>query len=80
MIGNPSPSYPIINILPLQVDYQVQADGTVTLRERDSMAQVRVPVTEIATVVRSLVDGATSWDEVQAKYPAQKTAGDEATA
>ena len=61
-----------------QVDYQVQTDSTVTLRERDSMAQVRVPVAEIASVVRSLVDGAVSWEEVAAKYPAQKGAESEA--
>lgn len=53
------------------VDYQVKDDDTVTLRERDSMGQVRVPVPEIASVVRDLVFSLTSWEDVKAKYPAQ---------
>ena len=61
-----------------QVDYQVQRDDTVTLRERDSMAQVRVPLSEIASVIRALVDGATSWESVLAKFPAQASAAEEA--
>ena len=83
--SSPSSSPSPLNCPPLpppltrtQVDYQVQTDSTVTLRERDSMAQVRVPVAEIALVVRSLVDGAVSWEEVAAKYPAQKGAESEA--
>eukprot|EP00955_Chlamydomonas_euryale_P075700 362412-Chlamydomonas_euryale.AAC.3 len=50
---------------------QVKDDDTVTLRERDSMGQVRVPVPEIASVVRDLVFSLTSWEAVKAKYPAQ---------
>ena len=49
----------------------VEGDGTVTLRERDSMAQVRVPADEIPSVVRALVDGKRDWASVQASYPAQ---------
>ncbi len=54
----------------LTVDYQVQQDQTVTLRERDSMSQVRVPVADVAGVVRGLVDGNRTWDDVAATYPA----------
>uniref|UniRef100_A0A1B0D3H6 Anticodon-binding domain-containing protein n=1 Tax=Phlebotomus papatasi TaxID=29031 RepID=A0A1B0D3H6_PHLPP len=42
---------------------------TVTLRERDSMAQVRIPVNEIADVVRRLASGKSLWTEIEAKYP-----------
>jgi hypothetical protein len=35
------------------------------------MGQVRVPIPEIASVIRALVDGASSWDDVKGKYPAQ---------
>lgn len=49
----------------------VEGDGTVTLRERDSMAQVRVPADEIPAVVKALVDGKRDWASVQASYPAQ---------
>jgi glycyl-tRNA synthetase len=34
------------------VDYQTKEDGTVTLRFRDSMEQVRVPKTELAARIR----------------------------
>jgi hypothetical protein len=39
--------------------------------------QVRVPVAEVAQVVRKLVDSQLSWQEVAAKYPQQKAAEDE---
>jgi glycyl-tRNA synthetase len=34
------------------VDYQSKEDNTVTLRFRDSMEQVRVPITELAAKLR----------------------------
>jgi glycyl-tRNA synthetase len=34
------------------VDYQSKEDGTVTLRFRDSMEQVRVPIAELAARLR----------------------------
>ena len=53
------------------VDGQTSADGTVTLRERDSMAQVRVPAAELPALVKGLVDGGRTWGEVAGAYPAQ---------
>jgi hypothetical protein len=41
------------------------------------LLQVRVPVDEIAPLIRKLVDSAISWQEVAAKYPAQKAAEQE---
>jgi hypothetical protein len=35
---------------------------------------VRVPAAEAPALVRGLVDGATSWADAAAKYPAQKAA------
>jgi len=35
------------------VDYQSKEDGTVTLRFRDSMEQVRVPRAELSARIRS---------------------------
>ena len=58
------------------VDFQSLDDDTVTLRERDSMAQVRVPSAEVPGVIKGLIDGGASWEEVQAKYPAQEKAAD----
>ena len=42
---------------------------TVTLRERDSMQQVRVPVDEITELVGQLADLKITWADVTAKYP-----------
>lgn len=42
---------------------------TVTLRERDSMQQVRISVKEIADVVRNLSIGRITWGDVETKYP-----------
>ncbi|XP_038111183.1 glycine--tRNA ligase [Culex quinquefasciatus] len=42
---------------------------TVTLRERDSLKQVRIGLDEVAGVVRDLATGRLSWADVEAKYP-----------
>lgn len=42
---------------------------TVTLRERDSMSQLRIPLDEIASVVRDLSFSKTEWSSVAEKYP-----------
>lgn len=39
--------------------------------------QVRVPMDEVPTVVRQLVDGQTSWQDVQQRYPAQQATAEE---
>ena len=43
-------------------------DRRVTIRERDSMEQIRVPIGELTTVFRELFDGA-SWPQVAGRYP-----------
>jgi len=43
-------------------------DGRVTIRDRDSMEQIRVPIAELAPVFRGLLDGA-PWTQVAARYP-----------
>ncbi|NYT07462.1 MAG: glycine--tRNA ligase [Methanomicrobiales archaeon] len=48
----------------ITVDYDTRDDGTVTLRDRDSMCQVRVPIEGIAGLVRSLIDGHRSFAEL----------------
>ena len=39
----------------MTVDYQSKEDRTVTLRYRDSMEQVRVPIPELADTIRRAV-------------------------
>lgn len=42
---------------------------SVTLRERDSMNQVRIPLEDIAEVVRNLAYSKIEWTDVESKYP-----------
>nr|XP_027224622.1 glycine--tRNA ligase-like [Penaeus vannamei] len=43
--------------------------NTVTLRERDSTEQVRMPIEEVAPTVRLLADGKMEWKQVTDKWP-----------
>ncbi|KAF7669289.1 hypothetical protein LDENG_00203290 [Lucifuga dentata] len=42
---------------------------TATLRDRDSMRQIRAEVSELPTVVRDLANGTLTWAEVESKFP-----------
>jgi glycyl-tRNA synthetase len=53
------------------VDFQSVSDLTVTLRERDSCTQVRLPVADVGRVVRDLSYGNTTWAAVRNAYPEQ---------
>ncbi|EPY22877.1 glycyl tRNA synthetase [Strigomonas culicis] len=64
--------------VPFAVTVDFEADGAVTLRERDSASQVRVPRTELVTVLQDLCRTMRprDWASVQAAYPAQAAAAD----
>eukprot|EP01025_Chloroclados_australasicus_P014907 TRINITY_DN17054_c0_g1_i1.p2 TRINITY_DN17054_c0_g1~~TRINITY_DN17054_c0_g1_i1.p2 ORF type:complete len:161 (+),score=16.67 TRINITY_DN17054_c0_g1_i1:54-485(+) len=61
----------------ITVDGTTLEDGTVTLRESLTMAQIRVPKQEIAALVRRLVENETTWEEIQQQYPSQQVNEDE---
>ncbi|XP_048030769.1 glycine--tRNA ligase [Megalobrama amblycephala] len=42
---------------------------TATLRDRDSMRQIRAEVSELPEIIRDLANGAITWAEVESKYP-----------
>jgi glycyl-tRNA synthetase len=46
------------------VDYDTKEDQTVTLRDRDSMRQVRIPVEGVPETVRSLIEGTTRFAQL----------------
>jgi glycyl-tRNA synthetase len=50
------------------VDFQTLKDGTITLRERDSMKQIRSSVDKIVEVVRNMVDMKESWEKVLERF------------
>ncbi|KAI9913624.1 hypothetical protein PsorP6_005188 [Peronosclerospora sorghi] len=51
------------------INFDTVEDRQVTLRERDSTAQVRIPIDAIGSEVRKLVDGLATWDETLERYP-----------
>lgn len=54
----------------ITIDFDtIKEPHTVTLRERDSMNQVRIPIEEVAEIVRNLSCSKMEWPEVEAKYP-----------
>ncbi|RNF13882.1 putative glycyl tRNA synthetase [Trypanosoma conorhini] len=62
--------------IPFCVTCDFEADGCVTLRERDSARQVRVPRAEVADVVAALSRPLQprEWRSVEAEFPAQAAA------
>ena len=67
----------------ITVDYGTIHDGgqkdSVTLRERDTMEQVRVPIAELVPVLRGLCENvaeATSWQALKQQYPLQEAAAE----
>lgn len=60
----------------ITVDHTTVQDQTVTLRERDSTMQVRVPGADIKAVLKGLCEGELAWEAVAAKYPKQEAAAE----
>lgn len=49
----------------------------VTIRERDSKAQIRVKVDEVTSVVKEVTDGQSTWADVLWRYPTHSSAAAE---
>lgn len=58
------------------VDFQTVEDETVTLRERDSMMQVRMPLADVADFMARLVTEETTWKVLYMIYEALSCDGD----
>lgn len=55
----------------ITVDFDtLKEPHSATLRERETMKQIRVPINELPPLVRDLAQGRTSWEEALEKYPA----------
>lgn len=54
--------------IPFNITVEKQQQDTVTVRERDTTTQTRIPVREVVRVVHGLVQGFTTWQEVLDKY------------
>jgi glycyl-tRNA synthetase len=53
----------------ITVDFESVKDRSVTLRERDSMEQVRIPIEKVVRVTQDLANGRMKWDEVREVFP-----------
>lgn len=51
------------------VDFDTLTDNTVTIRERDSMIQVRAPKKDVTNVIFDIVHQRMTWEQVTKKYP-----------
>lgn len=52
----------------ITVDFDTVEDNTVTMRELDSMKQVRLPIAEVAQNINGIVAGQIKWAQVVDKY------------
>lgn len=59
------------------VDFQTLLDATVTLRDRDSMAQVRVAISSVTTLILQLVKETITWETVMSRFRVVSTGDDE---
>lgn len=57
--------------LAVTLDHRSVEERTATLRERDTTFQVRLPLEEVAGVVRDYIGGHLSWEEIRRSYPPQ---------
>lgn len=55
--------------LGVTIDFQTVQDGTLTLRDRDSMAQVRADEDKILDAIRAIVEGTKTWEDVEKELP-----------
>lgn len=55
--------------LGITVDFQSLKDNTFTLRDRDSMKQVRSDEEKICAAIKSIVDGHKTWTDIQQELP-----------
>lgn len=58
----------------ITVDFQSPVDNTITLRERDSMEQIRLRSDEVVHVVHDLCVGRMTWEKATHIYPRFTTA------
>mmetsp|Transcript_11566 Transcript_11566/g.19543 ORF Transcript_11566/g.19543 Transcript_11566/m.19543 type:complete len:340 (-) Transcript_11566:170-1189(-) len=51
------------------IDFETLENDTITMRDLDTMSQIRLPMAEAPILLSSLVNGFTNWTEASTKYP-----------
>ena len=61
----------------ITVDFDTLEDSTVTMRERDSMTQIRLHKDKVTTLLQSFVLGRKTWEEATKEFPVVQVNTDE---
>ena len=61
------------------IDFQTLIDNTVTVRDRDTMTQIRVPGSSLVKLINNLVNGHISWSNALKCFTVVNTGGDDGT-
>ena len=54
----------------ITIDDVTLKDNTITLREIDTMKQIRVPIDEVGTIIKNVSNRTEKWKDIVKKYPA----------
>ncbi|KAF0722430.1 hypothetical protein Ae201684_018433 [Aphanomyces euteiches] len=55
------------------IDFESIDDKAVTVRERDSCAQIRVPIAQVVAHLQQVVNGTATWETLTKQYPVLET-------
>lgn len=59
------------------IDHTTLDDDTITMRDMDSMKQIRIQLKEASSIISDLIKGNATWAEMLAKYPNCNNAEDD---
>ena len=54
----------------ITIDDITLKDNTVTLREIDTMKQIRVPINEVGNIIKNVCNRLEKWEDIIKRYPA----------
>eukprot|EP00595_Chromulina_sp_UTEXLB2642_P001429 CAMPEP_0196765264 /NCGR_PEP_ID=MMETSP1095-20130614/7914_1 /TAXON_ID=96789 ORGANISM="Chromulina nebulosa, Strain UTEXLB2642" /NCGR_SAMPLE_ID=MMETSP1095 /ASSEMBLY_ACC=CAM_ASM_000446 /LENGTH=602 /DNA_ID=CAMNT_0042123027 /DNA_START=295 /DNA_END=2103 /DNA_ORIENTATION=- len=61
----------------ITIDFQTLVDDSITLRERDSMEQIRLPINKLLDILIQLINESLSWSKLSQLYPLVESNNDE---
>jgi glycyl-tRNA synthetase len=59
------------------IDFQSLVDNTVTIRERNTMVQIRVPIDSLFVLMKQLTEQTMSWEVAVTRHPVFSSSGDD---
>jgi hypothetical protein len=61
----------------ITIDFQTLIDQSVTIRDRDSMSQIRVPIRNLLSLIQSLIHEEITWEYATKRFMIVKTGGED---